>query len=96
MLGWGSTTNGEDAPPQAALVLQQATTGYVPFNICAVASVPGTDIMFGVSVDDTGVGPDWLCTDDPVANHCVGDSGGPIIRLGDTAEEDLLVAVISG
>lgn len=96
ILGWGSTTNGVDAPYQSSRVLQQATTGYVPFEVCAVAEDPVADTAFGVSPGNTIVGPDWLCTDDPLANHCVGDSGGPIIRLGDTVEEDLLVAVISG
>lgn len=96
ILGWGSTTNGNTAPLQTAKVLQQATTEYVPFETCAVAQTPDGMIKYGLSVDNTAVGPDWLCTDDPEANHCVGDSGGPIIRLGDTAEEDLLVGVIGG
>ena len=95
MLGWGSTTNGEDAPLQVSYVLQQATTEYVPFEVCAVAEDPVTGVKFGLSVDETAVGPDWFCTDDPSHNHCQGDSGGPIIRQGDTVEGDLLVAVIS-
>lgn len=96
MLGWGSTTNGVDAPLESSDILQQAFTSYISFEECAVASDPTMDIAFGTSVTDTRVGPDWLCTDDPISHHCIGDSGGPIIRLGSTAAEDLLVGVISG
>lgn len=96
LLGWGSLTDGETAPIQTSSVLQEAPTKYVPFEECAVARDPIRGIEFGFSTEATGVGPDWLCTYDADFAHCSGDSGGPVIKVGSSAEEDLLVGVISG
>lgn len=95
MLGWGSITNTIDEPSQISDILQQATTSYIAFEDCAVAYDPETGIRYGFSTEDTVVGPDWFCTNDPEHAHCHGDSGGPIIRLGESAEDDLLIGVIS-
>ena len=95
MLGWGSITDGQTAPVQVASVLQEAPTQFIPFAQCAVARDPLLGIEFGFSVEETGVPPGWLCTYDENFAHCVGDSGGPVLRLGATAEEDLLIGVIS-
>jgi hypothetical protein len=72
ILGWGSVTNGEDAPLQPSNELLEATTQYVPFETCAVAEDPETGAKYGNSVTNTGVGPDWLCTQDPVGATCKG------------------------
>mmetsp|Transcript_15635 Transcript_15635/g.39333 ORF Transcript_15635/g.39333 Transcript_15635/m.39333 type:complete len:746 (+) Transcript_15635:256-2493(+) len=114
MLGFGSTIGGPatglpNPPNQQAKVLQTATTLYVPFETCAVASDPDLGSKYGISETDTFVKDHWFCTTGPeidsnlVTSTCYGDSGGPILKEdyfegiveeGDTG--DLLLAVISG
>lgn len=94
ILGWGSTTTPPPLTPSDEL--KMATTQYISFNDCAVASDPVTGNKFGNSPENTSVGPDWLCTNDPVGATCNGDSGGPVIREGVNPRTDLLVGVISG
>eukprot|EP00934_Nitzschia_sp_Nitz4_P001043 Nitzschia sp. Nitz4//scaffold108_size72880//43760//45816//NITZ4_005819-RA/size72880-processed-gene-0.39-mRNA-1//1//CDS//3329532681//1043//frame0 len=96
MLGWGSLTNGVDAPLEMSDILQQASTSYIAAEECEVARDPELGIGYETSPGVSVVGPDWLCTNDESHAHCNGDSGGPIIRLGATADDDLLVGVIAG
>jgi Trypsin len=99
MLGFGSTVSGSNAPVVTSNILQIASTNYVPFEECAVASDPESGFRNGVSTTDTVVKPWWLCTlktQPDVTATCYGDSGGPVIREGQNAVSDLLVGVISG
>ena len=99
-MGFGSTT--PTPPYNGGVQLREAQTEYVAFNDCAVARNPDTGFAYGETLDDgfvnTAVTGDWLCTliNNPRTATCVGDSGGPIILEGATADDDLLVASVSG
>ena len=94
-LGWGSTTNGITAPLTRSAILQQGEENYISDAQCAVAKDPITGAAFGLSVTDTALTADWLCTLGPVSHPCKGDSGGPILQPGAAPRYDLLVGVIS-
>lgn len=96
MIGWGSTTNGVDAPLQRSDILQESTTSYVPFAECAVAKDPSSGVLFGYSERRTVVQQSWLCTQSEETAHCKGDSGGPIFQPRSSSDgQDTLVGVIS-
>ncbi len=95
ILGFGSTIGGPatgqaNPPNQQARVLQSASTFYVPFETCAVASDPELGNKYGISTTQTIVKEHWFCTtgpfvgstDDPdlVTSTCYGDSGGPVLK----------------
>eukprot|EP00531_Pseudo-nitzschia_arenysensis_P009443 CAMPEP_0116136536 /NCGR_PEP_ID=MMETSP0329-20121206/11774_1 /TAXON_ID=697910 /ORGANISM="Pseudo-nitzschia arenysensis, Strain B593" /LENGTH=761 /DNA_ID=CAMNT_0003631405 /DNA_START=173 /DNA_END=2458 /DNA_ORIENTATION=+ len=95
ILGFGSTIGGPatgqaNPPNRQARVLQSATTFYVPFETCAVASDPELGSKYGISTTQTIVKEHWFCTtgpfvgstDDPdlVTSTCYGDSGGPVLK----------------
>lgn len=94
-LGWGSVTNGVDAPITPSDILQQGEVNFIDFEDCSVAEDPETGARFGLSPTNTAVTPDWFCTKGQIAHMCRGDSGGPVIRPGASPRQDLLVAVIS-
>jgi secreted trypsin-like serine protease len=102
MIGYGSTTDGISSPYNSQLQLREAPTDYIAFNDCAVARNPDSGFAYGETLQDgtvnTAVMGDWFCTlkNNPRTATCVGDSGGPIILEGANADEDLLVASVSG
>ena len=99
MLGYGSTTPA----PQLSKpdILQEASTEYVTNEECSTARDPTTGSSYGVGTGpgQTLVDPHWFCTiqTEPVqTGTCFGDSGGPIVIEGESFNDDVLVAVISG
>ena len=103
ILGFGSVIGGPETglpngPNQQSDILQQASSKYVPFEECAVSFDPVTDIRYGVGTgpQQTIVKDFWLCTLNENTSTCYGDSGGPVIREGSNANNDLLLGVISG
>mmetsp|Transcript_5966 Transcript_5966/g.14768 ORF Transcript_5966/g.14768 Transcript_5966/m.14768 type:complete len:704 (-) Transcript_5966:87-2198(-) len=99
MLGYGSTTPA----PQLTKpdILQEAPTKYVTNEECSTARDPTTGSSYGVGTapGQTLVDPHWFCTieTEPVqTGTCFGDSGGPIAIEGESFNDDVLVAVISG
>ena len=99
LLGYGSTTGERTSSLEGPRIMQQAPTGYVTFEECAVAADPETGFQFGVSPTQTSVQDHWFCTikTQPILTAtCYGDSGGPVVKSGSGPETDLLVGTISG
>jgi hypothetical protein len=86
MLGFGYTAlNGPNSN-----VLLGAPTKYVDNSDCL-------DLLCDGFCPQSLFPDDFICTklNDPLpTRHCFGDSGGPIIKLGASASEDILVGVI--
>jgi secreted trypsin-like serine protease len=100
IMGFGSSTDGLSADHNSEQQLREAPTEYLAFEDCAVSSNPETGRAFFITGATgniiTGVTGDWFCTFKAETSTCVGDSGGPVILEGANADEDLLVASVSG
>ena len=81
ILGWGLTSTGEAA--EMSSTMQYAQVAFVPQDnpLCH----QGGDLMTEAMMCGYEVGRD----------ACRGDSGGPLLKLGGTEEEDVQVGVIS-
>lgn len=86
MLGFGQTAfTGDNSD-----VLLGAPTKYIDNEDCL-------DLLCEGTCPQSAFPDDFICTklNDPLpTRHCFGDSGGPIIKLGASASEDVLVGVI--
>lgn len=84
VIGLGTTNVKENTRPS---VLQQFTASYLPNSQCAASSTK--DYSYTRDVKD-----DHLCLAGS-GGQCYGDSGGPVILMGSTADEDIQVGIVS-
>jgi hypothetical protein len=100
VIGFGSIVdyrqnNGDVILPT---ILQETSMEYVSFEFCQYSCDDPETSCYGLPGVGTLVTDDWFCTIDsnPRSGTCRGDSGGPLILEGDSMEQDLLVATVSG
>eukprot|EP01023_Acetabularia_acetabulum_P003452 TRINITY_DN1143_c0_g1_i3.p1 TRINITY_DN1143_c0_g1~~TRINITY_DN1143_c0_g1_i3.p1 ORF type:complete len:418 (+),score=38.17 TRINITY_DN1143_c0_g1_i3:132-1385(+) len=80
VLGWGATTLAEKSAQtflENVRPLQQATLQFRPTDTCS-ASISSSDSSFNVNSST------MLCAYNANADTCTGDSGGPLLFVGDT------------
>lgn len=82
VIGFGDTDPSEWIDNTSNELLE-ATVGYVPQTQCRQS--------MGFSTIADGM----LCAFSPKRDACSGDSGGPLLKLGDTPEKDELVGLVS-
>ena len=70
-------------------ILQQVNVNAIPNNICEQASDNNGTTYQGL------ITPDMLCAESPNKDACNGDSGGPLMLLGNNPSSDTLVGLVS-
>jgi len=87
VMGFGNTISGIMS---LSNILQEVALSYVPNAICELAKDSTLDLTYQDQISDN-----MLCAGDSGQDSCQGDSGGPLIVSGGSAEQDVLVGVIS-
>ena len=82
---------GGSGPMGDQNILEEVAVNYIPNADCEELMDPSLDISL-----EGETGEDNICADAPgTAGICTGDFGGPLIKLGGTADEDLVVGVVA-
>lgn len=87
VMGFGNTIAGVMSQSD---ILQEVSLSYVPNVICELAKDSTLDLSYQGEITDS-----MLCAGDAGQDSCQGDSGGPLIVSGGSADQDVLVGVIS-
>ncbi len=86
-MGFGDTIFGVKS---LADVLQEVSLTYVPNAVCELSRDSTLGLTYQGEIIDS-----MLCAGDAGEDSCQGDSGGPLIVSGGSAEQDVLVGIIS-
>ena len=95
VLGWGFLDDDVPSNMIKSEVMMEAEIGYVPNDVCGNLEGIDPKTQREFSYGDRYVDDDSMCAHHPDRGSCLGDSGGPLIVRGDTAEDDLLVGMVS-
>lgn len=87
VMGFGNTVAGVMSQ---ADILQEVQLGYIPNPICELSRDSRLDLSYQNQIIDS-----MLCAGDYGEDSCQGDSGGPLVVGAGSAEQDVLVGIIS-
>jgi transmembrane serine protease 13 len=87
VIGFGNTVSGVTS---LATILQEVDLGYIPNPVCELSKDSRLDLSYQNQIIDS-----MLCAGDLGEDSCQGDSGGPLIIGGGSAEQDVIVGLIS-
>jgi hypothetical protein len=86
-IGWGDTD-----PTELTFIpdlLQQVTVNVIPNETCELAKGPNAQSYSEAIIDAS------LCAANDGQDSCKGDSGGPLLLLGGTSDQDMQVGIVS-
>jgi trypsin len=89
VVGWGQTNPSTDDDDSFPSQLQEVALKYIPPDVCERIT-NGPDDEFAEYLTS-----DMMCAGAVGKDACYGDSGGPLILMGDNPEEDVQVGLVS-